>query len=224
VSEGKSGGLAPARTTVLVLNYNGREHLEECLGSLGTQDVFVPGWPGQPREAAARDEVWLVDNASTDGSAELLAEKFPWVRVVSSDSNIGFSRAYNRAAAMCGSEYVVFLNNDARVGPEWLSTLHRARQAHPEAKALACRIMSWDGTRVDFAGADTFFSGPCSSIARRSSASAASTPITSPSSRTWTSGGGRLCSATRPGSRPMRWCSTNGTGRGPANRRAASPT
>jgi GT2 family glycosyltransferase len=159
VSEGKSGGLAPARTTVLVLNYNGREHLEECLGSLGTQDVFVPGWPGQPREAAARDEVWLVDNASTDGSAELVAEKFPWVRVVGSDSNLGFSRAYNRAAAMCGSEYVVFLNNDARVGPEWLSTLHGARQAHPEAKALACRIMSWDGTRVDFAGADTFFSG-----------------------------------------------------------------
>ncbi len=159
MSEGKSAGLAPARTTVLVLNYNGREHLDDCLASLGAQDVFVPGWPGQPREPAQRDEVWLVDNASTDASVEHVTEKFPWVRVVGSDANLGFSRAYNRAAAMCGSEYVAFLNNDVRVGTGWLSALHQARASHPDAKALACRIMSWDGTRIDFAGADTFFSG-----------------------------------------------------------------
>jgi GT2 family glycosyltransferase len=151
--------LTPARTTVLVLNHNGRDHLDDCLASLGAQDVFVPGWPGQPRDASQRDEVWLVDNASSDGSVERAAEKFPWVRVLSSDSNLGSSRAYNRAAAMCGSEYVAFLNDDVRVGPDWLSALHRARAAHPEAKALACRIMSWDGARIDFAGADTFFTG-----------------------------------------------------------------
>lgn len=144
---------------MLVLNYNGRAHLDDCLGSLGVQDVFIPGWPGQPRDAAARDEVWLIDNASTDGSVEHVADRFPWVRVVESEANLGFSRAYNRAAAMCGSEHVAFLNNDTRVGPDFLSALHRARSAHPEARALAGRIMSWDGTRIDFAGADTFFSG-----------------------------------------------------------------
>ena len=85
VSEPKPTGPAPARTTVLVLNYNGREHLDECLGSLGTQDVFIPGWPGQPRDEAARDEVWLIDNASTDGSVEHVVRRFPWVRVVESD-------------------------------------------------------------------------------------------------------------------------------------------
>jgi GT2 family glycosyltransferase len=159
VSEPKPTGPAPARTTVLVLNYNGREHLDECLGSLGAQDVFIPGWPGQPRDEAARDEVWLIDNASTDGSAEHVIGRFPWVRVVESDANLGFSRAYNRAAAMCGSEHVVFLNNDTRVGPDFLTSLHRTRVAHPEAKGVAARIMSWDGNRVDFAGADTFFSG-----------------------------------------------------------------
>ena len=159
MSEPKPTGPAPARTTVLVLNYNGREHLDECLGSLGAQDVFIPGWPGQPRDAAARDEVWLIDNASTDGSVEHVARRFPWVRVVESDANLGFSRGYNRAAAMCGSEYVVFLNNDTRVGSDFLTSLHRTRAAHPEAKGIAARIMSWDGTRIDFAGADTFFSG-----------------------------------------------------------------
>jgi GT2 family glycosyltransferase len=159
VSEPKTTGPAPARTTVLVLNYNGREHLDECLGSLGAQDVFIPGWPGQPRDATARDEIWLIDNASTDGSVEHVTERFPWVRPVESEANLGFSRAYNRAAAMCGSEYVVFLNNDTRVGPDFLTCLHRTRAAHPEAKAVAARIMSWDGTRIDFTGADTFFSG-----------------------------------------------------------------
>ena len=159
VNEPKPTGPAPARTTVLVLNYNGREHLDECLGSLGAQDVFIPGWPGQPRDEAARDEVWLIDNASTDGSVEHVVGRFPWVRVVESEANLGFSRGYNRASAMCGSEYVAFLNNDTRVGPDFLTSLHRMRAAHPEAKGVGARIMSWDGTRVDFAGADTFFSG-----------------------------------------------------------------
>ena len=62
---------------MLVLNYNGREYLDECLGSFGVQDVFIPGWPGQPRDAAARDEIWLIDNASTDGSVEHVAQRFP---------------------------------------------------------------------------------------------------------------------------------------------------
>jgi len=125
---------------VLVLNYNGREHLDECLGSLGVQDVFIPGWPGQPRDEAARDEVWLIDNASTDGSVEHVIGRFPWVRVVESDANLGFSRAYNRAAAMCGSEHVVFLNNDTRVGPNFLTSLHRTRAAHAEAKGVAVEL------------------------------------------------------------------------------------
>jgi len=160
--EPRQTALAPARTTVLVLNYNGGEHLDECLGSLGVQDVFIPGWPGQPRDAAARDEVWVIDNASTDGSVGHVVERFPWVRVVESESNLGSSRAYNRAAAMCGSEHVVFLNNDTRVAPDFLAALHEARAAHPEAKGFAGRIMSWDGMRIDFAEADTFFSGHAS--------------------------------------------------------------
>ncbi len=143
----------------MVLNYNGRDHLDDCLGSLGALDVFVPGRPGQPRDPRERDEVWLIDNASADASVKHVMENFPWVRLVESGVNLGFSRAYNRAAAMCDSEYLVLLNNDTRVAPGWLSGLHRTRAAHPEAKAVAGRIMSWDGKRIDFAGADTFFTG-----------------------------------------------------------------
>ena len=143
----------------MVLNYNGLDHLDACLDSLGALDVFVPGRPGQPRDPLARDEVWLLDNCSSDASVRHVTRNHPWVRLIESDANLGFSRAYNRAAAMCDSEYLVFLNNDTRVGPGWLSALHRTREAHPGARAVAGRIMSWDGKRIDFAGADTFFSG-----------------------------------------------------------------
>jgi GT2 family glycosyltransferase len=159
VNDTRSAGLTAARTTVLVLNHNGREHLDECLGSLGAQDVFIPGWPGQPREAAERDEVWLIDDASIDGSVKYVAERFPWVRVVETEIHLGFSRAYNRAAAMCGSEHVVLLNNDTKVGPDFITALHRARAAHPESKAIAGRIMSWDARRIRFVGAETSFCG-----------------------------------------------------------------
>jgi len=149
----------PLRTTVLVLNFNGREHLPACLDSLGRLDVFVPGSPGVPRDPTQPDEVWLVDNASTDGSLEFVRSRFPWVRMVESTENLGFSRAYNRAAAMAGSRFVAFLNNDARVEPGWLSALLHTQQTHPEAGFVAGRIMDWAGARLDFVGADTFFTG-----------------------------------------------------------------
>lgn len=154
-----TGREASTRTTVMVLTFNGSDHLEGCLDSLGRLDVFVPGSPGRPADPASPDEVWVVDNASTDGSVGLVRSRFPWVRVVPSDTNLGFSRAYNRAAAMAASESVVFLNDDMRVDPGFLSVLHATRGRHPEAKAVAARIMNWNGSRVDFEGADTFFTG-----------------------------------------------------------------
>jgi len=159
MSDAKPTEEPPGRTTVLVLNYNGQQHLEACLESLGRMDVFVPGSPGVARDRSQRDEVWLVDNASSDNSIALVRARFPWVRVVENESNLGFSRAYNRAAAVCQTRWVVFLNNDTCVGSDWLSALHAAAARHPGAAATASRIMGWDGERIDFVGADTYFTG-----------------------------------------------------------------
>lgn len=136
-------------TAVLVLNYNGREHLLDCFESLA--DVARAGFD--------RVQVWLVDNGSSDGSVELAARRYPWVKVLPLAANLGFSVAYNRAVASCDAEWIAFLNNDTRVAPDWLSQLHACRRRHPEAAAVASRIMSWDGARVDFVGADTYFFG-----------------------------------------------------------------
>jgi GT2 family glycosyltransferase len=151
--------VARVRTAVLVLNWNGRRHLDSCLGSLAALDGFEPGAPGVPRDPTIRDEVWLVDNGSGDGSAEHVRGRYPWARVLTLASNLGFPRAYNEAVRQCPADWIVFLNNDTVVAPGWLSALHRAAAVHPEAWALAGRIISWDGERVDFAGADTFFTG-----------------------------------------------------------------
>lgn len=144
---------------MLVLNYNGRQYLDDCFASLGNMDVFVPGQPGIVQDGAHPTRVWLVDNGSVDGSVEHVARHHPWVRVVANESNLGFSRAYNRAARLCESRWLAFLNNDTRVKPDWISALHSAAERHPEAAAIASRIMSWDEGRIDFVGADTFFTG-----------------------------------------------------------------
>ncbi len=143
----------------MVLNFNGRRHLDDCLGSLGRLDVFDPGQPGVPRPGAPPTDVWLLDNASDDGSLDHARSRFPWVHQVANEANLGFSRAYNRAVELCQSRWIVFLNNDTRVPSDWVTALHAAAARHPGAAAIASRIMSWDGGNVDFVGADTYFTG-----------------------------------------------------------------
>lgn len=147
------------RTSVLVLSFDGRQHLDDCLDSLGAMDVFVPGAPGQPRTPGVVDEVCLVDNGSTDGSVARVRERFPWVRILENGENLGFACGYDSAVSLVEAEWVALLDIDARVRPDWLSELHLTVAAHPGCRAVAGRILSWDGTRVDFEGADTSFTG-----------------------------------------------------------------
>jgi GT2 family glycosyltransferase len=144
---------------VLVLNYNGRQHLDDCLASLAALDVFDPDEPGSPRDPAVRDDVYVVDNGSTDGSLAHVRDRFPWVRTIDNGANLGFARGYDAAIATVDAEWVALLNGDTRVEPGWLSALHHTAAAHPRAWAVASRVLSWDGERLDFVGADTYFTG-----------------------------------------------------------------
>ncbi len=90
------------RAAVVVLNLNGRQHLEPCFESLAKLDY--------PKE---RLEVILVDNGSGDGSADLVREKIAWVRLLQNERNVGFAAGSNQGArAARGAEVHVFLNND----------------------------------------------------------------------------------------------------------------
>ena len=118
-----------ARVTVVIPNWNGRSLLPLCLSSL--------------RQQSFRDfETLVVDNGSTDGSRELLARDFPEVRILSLGKNRGFSAAVNAGIRASEAGYVALLNNDTEQDPEWLSSLVRDADAHPEAGFFACKLLN----------------------------------------------------------------------------------
>src|SRR5438552_18186470 len=90
--------------SVVVLNYNGREHLDACVSSL-LELAF-------PKEQL---EIIVVDNGSTDGSVDFIKSRFPDVVLIQNEVNLGFSKAANLGAASARGEYIGFLNNDMRV-------------------------------------------------------------------------------------------------------------
>jgi GT2 family glycosyltransferase len=102
--------------SVVIVNWNGKTELAQCLESLNEQtfDGF---------------ETIVVDNGSTDGSLDLLRDRFPKVSVVETGENLGFAEAVNRGIDASRGRWVATLNNDAVADPCWLETLRRAAQA-----------------------------------------------------------------------------------------------
>lgn len=128
------------RVRVVVLNWNGRHWLEGCLSALRRQD-------------GCAFEVVVVDNASTDGSAAAVRERFPDYRVVALDTNRGFAAGNNAGAAGAGTPYLVFLNNDTEVQPGWLAALVRAADADSRIGLVSSHIVYLDQPDVvDSAG------------------------------------------------------------------------
>ena len=118
------------KVSIVILNWNGEEMLRKFLPS-----VLVC--------SSAKDvEICVADNGSTDGSCRLLTEEFPTVRLICLDQNYGFAEGYNRALAQVEAEYVVLLNSDVEVGPDWLKPLVAFMDAHPEVGACQPKILS----------------------------------------------------------------------------------
>jgi GT2 family glycosyltransferase len=118
------------RVRLVVLTYNGRDNLVRCFEHLHALD-----WPDE------RLELVLVDNASRDGSADVVAEAFPDVRILRMSSNRGFP-ANNRALQDVASfDYVGLVNDDAFVEPDYLSPLVDALEADPELGAVSPKLL-----------------------------------------------------------------------------------
>lgn len=91
-------------------------------------------------------EVWVVDNASTDGSAELVRNRFPDVKLIASTENLGFGAAVNAVAARTHSPWLVPANADVRLSPGAVGTLVAEGESHPGAAVIAPRLILPDGT------------------------------------------------------------------------------
>ncbi len=126
--------------SIIILNFNGRTWLERCL-------------PAALAEAASDCEVLVVDNGSTDGSAEFVAAAFPRVRLTALTDNLGFAAGNNAGATHARGRYLAFLNNDALPQPGWLARVRHALDVRPDAGLAASRIVYLDRPAiVDSAG------------------------------------------------------------------------
>jgi GT2 family glycosyltransferase len=116
--------------TIIVLNFNGEKLLPACLDSLA-------------RQTNGNIDTVVVDNASTDGSAALVAQKYPWVRFLALDKNYGFSKANNialRDALERGSDYALLLNNDTFAAPDFISEMLKVIESDPAIGAACPKI------------------------------------------------------------------------------------
>lgn len=130
------------KTAVVILNWNTKGFLEEFLPPLIDSTEGLDA------------EVVVADSASTDGSMEMMTEKFPSVRQIPLDKNYGFTGGYNRALAMIDAEYYILINSDVEVPKDWLSPLVEWMDSHPECGVCGPKLRSWHRRDMfEYAGA-----------------------------------------------------------------------
>ena len=127
------------KVSIVIPNYNGKHFLENCLSAVFAQDI-------------ENMEVIVVDNGSTDGSQEYL-DTYPGVRVLKLDKNYGFCGAVNTGIKAADSEYVILLNNDTEVEPDFSKELLTAIQADDKIFSCSSKMVQYhDRARMDDAG------------------------------------------------------------------------
>ncbi|HDH96323.1 MAG TPA: glycosyltransferase family 2 protein, partial [Proteobacteria bacterium] len=119
--------------SIVVVNYNTREHLYQCLHS-----IFG-------LSHGCSYEVFVVDNGSTDGSAAMVRSNFPRAKLIASPENLGFVKANNIALRMADGRYFLLLNADARLLPGALDAMVEFMNTHPDAGACGCKQVDPSG-------------------------------------------------------------------------------
>ncbi|MDE5696095.1 MAG: glycosyltransferase family 2 protein [Lachnospiraceae bacterium] len=130
------------KSTIVIPNYNGIKYIQACLESLysGTAKEF---------------KVIVVDNASTDGSMELVRERFPQVQLIVNQKNTGFSHAVNQGIRAGTTPYVILLNNDTQADLSFVHELEKVMDSDHDKKifsASAKMLSLYDKDRIDDAG------------------------------------------------------------------------
>jgi GT2 family glycosyltransferase len=128
----------PPRVSIVILTAVGATYVVECLASLRRQ-TYPPD----------RMEILVVDNGSAEDPTAAIQEAYPGARVIRNGSNVGFAAGNNVGAREATGEFVVFLNDDTRLHPDWLTELVKTAARHGAAAVCSC-ILDWAGERIDF--------------------------------------------------------------------------
>jgi len=120
--------------SIIIVSWNTRDLLATCLAS-----IYSSPPPGE-------FDVWVVDNASTDGSPALVHERFPQVRLIENEKNLGFAAANNQGLRASRGRYALLLNSDAAAPPGALGAMLRFMDEHPQAGAAGPKLVNPDGS------------------------------------------------------------------------------
>jgi N-acetylglucosaminyl-diphospho-decaprenol L-rhamnosyltransferase len=139
MARGAANGKAPQVSVVIVV-YESGPTLAECLAALKAQTL-------------GDHEVLLVDNASSDRTAQAAKQADPAIRLIENAENLGFAAAVNQGARAAKGRWLALINPDAFAEPDWLARLVAATQAHPEVHCFTSRqLMAEDPTKLDGLG------------------------------------------------------------------------
>ena len=133
--------------SIILLNWNGKHHLDECLASILSQ-------------AFNNCEILLVDNNSCDGSQQYIKANYSHIKLISLDQNIGFSAGNNIGIHAAKGDYIILLNNDTVVEPGWLDCLYKCMTSDPTIGFCASKMVSYyDRDLLDTTGDGFSISG-----------------------------------------------------------------
>jgi hypothetical protein len=123
-----------ADVSVIIVSYNTKTYLRECLTSFFDDPSPLVR------------EVIVVDNASSDGSTEMVKTDFPGVTLIANPSNLGYAKAVNRGIEKAGGRYLLILNPDVEVNPESIRGLRSFMERTPDAGITGGKLLNPDGT------------------------------------------------------------------------------
>ena len=132
----------PARTAVVILNWNGEKFLRQFLHTLVENT--------NPELA----RICIIDNGSTDNSLQFLSENFAQIQIVRLDKNYGFAGGYNRGLKEIDAEYFMLLNSDVEVGKDWISPLVELMDSDPTIGVCGPKLIDYNNRdKFEYAGA-----------------------------------------------------------------------
>jgi GT2 family glycosyltransferase len=125
---------------IVILNHNGKRFLNECLTSV-------------LKSTYTKKQVYLLDNASTDDDVAYVIKNYPEVKIIQNPLNNGYCAAYNIAFNVCPGEYIICLNNDVTVAPDWIESLVNLAESDQRIGAIQPKLLSYhQPTHFEYAG------------------------------------------------------------------------
>lgn len=128
------------KISIIIVNWNTKDLLRGCLESV---------YQNPPQ---GEFEVFIIDNASTDGSPEMVEKEFPQVKLIKNKENVGFAKANNQAIKLAQGKYILLLNSDTEILPNAFDEMLSLMDKNPKIGVLGCQLLNRDGSIQDSCG------------------------------------------------------------------------